>query len=75
MRTDGARDIVSYAKPTEVEHLKEADLDSACFSAGNGRHSDCEVFEDTNLKLLNALGQARLPRFKSELFGDRKSVV
>jgi hypothetical protein len=56
VNTDGARDIVNYAKPTEVEHLKEADLDSACFLVANGRHSDCEVFEDVKSNALDALG-------------------
>jgi hypothetical protein len=55
VRTDGVRDIVNYAKPTEAEHLNEAGLDSASFSVANERHSDCEVFGDVNLKALNAL--------------------
>jgi hypothetical protein len=56
VRTDGARDIVNYVKPSDVEHLREADVDSACFSAANGQHSDCEVLEDTKSRALNALG-------------------
>ena len=55
MRTDGARGIVNFVKSTEVEHLEEAELNSACLSVANGRHSDCEVFGDVNLKALNAL--------------------
>jgi hypothetical protein len=35
--------------------LEGSDLDPACFSVANGRHSDCEVFGDVNLKALNAL--------------------
>ena len=44
------------ARPTKVEHLKESDLDSACFLVANGRHSDCEVFEDVKSNALDALG-------------------